>query len=141
MTKIILISHGDLAKGMAQSAQMIIGKNANLSYYGFYPGQHPSEMINEIRNKAINNKEDNFIVAADIFGGSVFNTAMELLELKNVKVLSGMNLSLIVDLLLSTKISDKDLEEKVSKAKDDIKLFSNIETIKKYESENEFFEN
>jgi len=141
MTKIILVSHGDLAKGMAQSAQMITGKNDNLSYYGFYPGEHPSEMISEIRNKVINNEEDNFIVIADILGGSVFNTAMELLELENVKILSGMNLSLIVDLLLSTKISDKDLEEKVSKAKADIKLFSNIEVIKKYEDENEFFKN
>lgn len=141
MTKIILVSHGDLAKGMAQSAQMITGTNANLSYYGFYPGQHPSEMINEIRNKVINNEKDNFIVIADIFGGSVFNTAIELLELKNVKVLSGMNLSLIVNLLLSTKIADKDLEEKIIKAKADIKLFSNIETIKEYEDENEFFKN
>lgn len=141
MTKIILVSHGDLAKGMAQSAQMITGKNTNLSYYGFYPGQHPSEMISEIRDKVINNEEDSYIVIADIFGGSVFNNAMELLELKNVKVLSGMNLSLIVDLLLSIKISDKDLGEKISKAKDDIKLFSNIENIKKYEDENEFFKN
>lgn len=141
MTKIILVSHGDLAKGMAQSAQMITGKNDNLYYYGFYPGQHPSEMISEIRTKVISNEEDDFIVVADIFGGSVFNTAMELLELKNVKVLSGMNLSLIVELLLSTEISNKDLEEKVIKAKADIKLFSNIEIIKKYEDENEFFKN
>lgn len=141
MTKIILISHGDLAKGMAQSAQMITGKNSNLSYYGFHPGQHPSEMISNIKTEAINNKENYFIVIADIFGGSVFNAAMELLELENVKVLSGMNLSLIIELLLSTEVSDKDLEEKVSKAKDDIRVFSSIETIKKYEGESEFFLN
>lgn len=141
MTKIILISHGDLAKGMAHSAEMITGKNSNLSYYGFYPGEHPSDMISKIKTEAIDNKENYFIVISDIFGGSVFNKAIELLELENVKLLSGMNLSLVIDLLLSSELSDKELKENINKAQKDIKLFSDIEIIKKYKEENEFFKN
>lgn len=139
MTKIILISHGDLAKGMAQSAQLVTGKNSDLTYYGLYPGEHPSEMINKIKIEAINNKENDFIVIADIIGGSVFNSALELLEIKNVKLLSGMNLSLVIDLILSSGNSDKELKEKIIKAQSDIKLFSDIENIKQYIKENEFF--
>ncbi|NOW05183.1 hypothetical protein [Clostridium beijerinckii] len=139
MTKIILISHGDLAKGMAQSAQMITGKKTNLSYYGLYPGEHPSEMINTIKNEAISSQENNYIVVADILGCSVCNAAMELINLENVKVISGMNLSLIINLLLSSEISDEILNEKITNAQNGIKLFSSIIVIKQNDDENEFF--
>ncbi|CUU49353.1 PTS sugar transporter subunit IIA [Clostridium beijerinckii] len=139
MTKIILISHGDLAKGMAQSAQMITGKKTNLSYYGLYPGEHPSEMINTIKNEAISSQENNYIVVADILGCSVCNAAMELINLENVKVISGMNLSLIINLLLSSEISDEILNEKITNAQNGIKLFSSTIVIKQNDDENEFF--
>lgn len=139
MTKIILISHGDLAKGMAQSAQMITGKKTNLSYYGLYPGEHPSEMINIIKNEALSSQENNYIVVADILGCSVFNAAMELINLENVKVISGMNLSLIIHLLLSSEISDEKLNEKINNAQNGIKLFSSTIVIKQNYEENEFF--
>lgn len=139
MTKIILISHGDLSKGMAQAAQMIIGKKTNLSYYGLYPGEHPSEIISMIKNKAISSKESNYIVVADIVGCSVCNAAMELLNLENVKVISGMNLSLIINLLLSSEISDEILNEKITNAQNGIKLFSSTIVIKENNDENEFF--
>lgn len=139
VTKIILISHGDLSKAMAKSAQMITGERENLFYYGLYPGEHPSEMVNRIKNEAKNNKEDKFIVIADICGGSVCNAAMELVELRNVKLLSGMNLSLIIDLLLENDLSDKVLNEKINNAKEGIKLFSSPEYIKQFQDKNEFF--
>lgn len=139
MTKIILISHGDLAKGMAQSAQMITGKKTNLSYYGLYPGEHPSKMINIIKNEVISSQENNYIVVADILGCSVCNAAMELLNLENVKVISGMNLSLIIHLLLSSEISDEKLNEKINNAQEGIRLFSNTIVIKQNDEENEFF--
>lgn len=139
MTKIILISHGDLAKGMAQAAQMIIGKKMNLSYYGLYPGEHPSEIVSEIKNKAMSSKENDYIVLADIVGCSVCNAAMELLNLENVKVISGMNLSLIINLLLSSEISDEILNEKITNAQNGIKLFTSKMIIEQNDDENEFF--
>lgn len=138
MVKVILISHGDLSKGMAHSAQMIAGENINLSYYGLYQGHHPSEIIDKIREQAENNKDDKYIVIADVFGGSVCNTAMELLELDNVKVISGMNLSLVIDILLGSDGSDEELKEKISNAQDGIKLFSNT-LILNEDDEKEFF--
>lgn len=139
MTKIILISHGDLSKAMAKSAQMITGERTNLFYYGLYPGEHPSEMINRIKNQVKNNREDNFIIIADICGGSVCNAAIELIELKNVKLLSGMNLALVIDVILETETSDEELNEKINNAKDGIKLFSNAEDIKHSHDRSEFF--
>lgn len=139
MTKIILISHGDLSKAMVKSAQMITGERENLFYYGLYPGEHPYEMINRIKNEAKNNKKDKFIVIADICGGSVCNAAMELVELRNVKLLSGMNLTLIIDVILENDLSDKVLNEKINNAKEGIKLFSSPEYIKQFQDKNEFF--
>lgn len=139
VTKIILISHGDLSKAMVKSAQMITGERENLFYYGLYPGEHPYEMINRIKNEAKNNKKDKFIVIADICGGSVCNAAMELVELRNVKLLSGMNLTLIIDVILENDLSDKVLNEKINNAKEGIKLFSSPEYIKQFQDKNEFF--
>lgn len=139
MTKIILISHGGLSKAMAKSAQMITGERDNLFYYGLYPGEHPSEMINKIKNEVKNNREDNFIIIADICGGSVCNAAMELIELKNVKLLSGMNLALVIDVILGKDTSDGELNRKINNAKEGIKLFSNAENMKYTKDKNDFF--
>ncbi|OOM82261.1 PTS system mannose-specific EIIAB component [Clostridium puniceum] len=139
MTKIILISHGELSEAMAKSAQMITGERSNLFYYGLYPGQHPSEIINNIKNEAKNNEGNDFIVIADIFGGSVCNAAMELVEFSNIKLISGMNLSLVIEVLLEMDTSDEELNEKINNAKDGIKLFSNTENIKQIQDKNDFF--
>lgn len=96
-------------------------------------------MINTIKNEAISSQENNYIVVADILGCSVCNAAMELINLENVKVISGMNLSLIINLLLSSEISDEILNEKITNAQNGIKLFSSTIVIKQNDDENEFF--
>lgn len=139
-TRIILISHGDLAKGMAHSAQMIAGANSDLLYYGLQPGEHPSQITNKIKSQIVANAEYQFIIVVDIFGGSVCNQGMELLEFENVRLLSGMNLSLIIELLISADmISDEDLKEKVSNAQRGIKMLSKTILAEQSEIEKEFF--
>jgi mannose/fructose-specific phosphotransferase system component IIA len=139
-TRIILISHGDLAKGMAHSAQMIAGATPDLFYYGLQPGEHPSQITKKIKNEIVTNPEYRFIIIVDIFGGSVCNQGMELLEFENVRLLSGMNLSLVIELLVSADmISDEDLKEKVSNAQRGIKMFSKSILAEQSEIEKEFF--
>lgn len=136
---IILISHGELSQGMANSAQMIVGKNENVSYYGLYPGGHPVEIINEIREKVEANVDELYIVVADLFGGSVCNGAMELLKFDNVRLLSGMNLPLVIDLLASIDtISDDEILEKIKMAQDGIRFISNT-SLENGKQDNEFF--
>lgn len=140
MVKVILISHGKLSEGMLSSVRMITGIDSNVKYYGLYPGNHPNEIIKEIEEEVENNQQNTYIIAADIFGGSVCNAAMELVRFKNVKLISGMNLSLVIELVLSgDDVSDEELNEKINNAKDGMKLFSNSSESITSNNDNDFF--
>lgn len=138
-TNIILISHGELSKGMANSAQMIVGKNENISYYGLYPGGHPLEIIKQIKERVKRNSKDLYLIVADLFGGSMCNAAMELLEYDNVRLISGMNLALVIELLSgSNSLSNGEIIEKVKMAREGIK-FIEKESLEKKDEDNKFF--
>ncbi|MFR6488528.1 MAG: PTS sugar transporter subunit IIA, partial [Clostridium sp.] len=50
MANIILASHGELAKGMLNSAAMIIGNLAkDVEVYCLYPGQNPQDYAEKLR--------------------------------------------------------------------------------------------
>lgn len=138
--RVILISHGELSKGMANSAQMIMGQKPNLSYYGVYPDQHPCNIIKEIKDEILKNKNEQFIIIADIFGGSAWNAAIELIELQNVKLLCGMNLPLIIGIVLHGEaMSDDELQEEIINGQNGIKLFSKKLLKKQAKDEDDFF--
>lgn len=124
-TKILLVSHGDLAKGMAHSAQMIAGVQQNLFFYGMQPGEHPSQIFEKIRKEIQEDTACRYIILVDVFGGSVCNHAMELLNCKNVHLISGMNLSLVVELMVMADfLEDEELKDKIETAKQGIKVVS-----------------
>lgn len=112
--KLILVSHGKLSEGMAYSVQMICGQNPDLSFYGMMPGEHYTEIVETIRRLATENPDTQYIIIADFLGGSVCNGCTELIVLPNVKLVSGMNLGLVVDFLFEpAPISDETIEKKI----------------------------
>lgn len=116
--KIILVSHGKLSKGMAHSVQMISGENEALSYYGMMPGEHYSTIVESIKQQAKENPDTQYIVIADLLGGSVCNGCTELVAMKNVKLISGMNMALILDLVFAeAPITDEMIEESLENGK------------------------
>ena len=120
--KMILVSHGKLSKGMAHSVQMICGENEDLSYYGMMPGEHYSTIVEAIRTQAQENPDTQYIVVADLLGGSVCNGCTELTTLENVKLISGMNMALILELIFAeTPITDEMIEESLNNCKEVIR--------------------
>lgn len=129
--KVILVSHSTLASAMAESIQMIIGKNDNLMSFGFERDIYCGDIVASIKDMAYNNKDTQYIVIADLLGGSVCNECIVLAHISNVKVISGMNMKLIIELLLEeSPISDEIIEEKIRICKDGIINISE-ETIRK----------
>lgn len=105
MTKLILISHGKLSEGMAFSAQMIAGQTPNLSWYGLMPGGDVErDVIEPVRNALHAEPETQFLIVSDLYCGSVYNGSFSLQGEPNALIGTGMNLSLVVNLLM-------DLEE------------------------------
>ncbi|MFL0251333.1 PTS sugar transporter subunit IIA [Clostridium neuense] len=100
MRKVILASHGELAKGMLNSLSMIIGETArSIEVFCLYPGQSPNDYVEALKTKL--NKNDEYIIITDITGGSVNTAFMELTKFENVKLFSGMNMNLILEIILS----------------------------------------
>lgn len=115
--KVILVSHGKLSEGMAHSVQMICGET--VPYYGMMPGEHGCVIADQIRAEAIANPETQYIVIADLFGGSVCNECTCLTEYENIKIISGMNMGLVIELLFEqAPISDETIQEKIEKCKE-----------------------
>lgn len=112
MNKIILASHKDLSLGMFHTLEYIVGKVDNIELMIAY-NQEDYDIETEI-NKLLKEGE-NYFVITDILGGSVNAKWLEYVETNNlsnnVTVISGMNLSLIIELYLN--IGDPNLKDRV----------------------------
>ena len=127
--KVVLVSHGKLSAGMASAVEMVFGKNEDLSYLGLTPDGNVVELIGGLREQVAANPNDQYIVVADIFGGSVCNQSLQQLsEFDNVRLVSGMNMGLVVSILaMPGELSDEMLAQMVAESRDGVKV---VELIK-----------
>lgn len=137
--RVILVSHGKLSAGMAHSVQMICGENEELSYYSMMPGEHYSTIVDSIRSQAEAHPEIQYIVIADLLGGSVCNGCSELVSMENVKLVSGMNMGLVIELLLEeAPVTDEVIEEKLRENREIVRSVT-MEYLNSRNSEDEDF--
>lgn len=124
--KIIVVSHGDFAKGLINSAQMLVGEQEELQAYGIYPTEDRSILSDKIE-KILSNKKDGeeILILSDIFHGTPFNVCVELMEHYEFYHLTGINLPLMVEILLQRsagsnvfQISKKVMQEASNTIKD-----------------------
>ena len=138
--KIVLVSHGELSQGMCHSLQMIIGQNDNLCHFKMMPGEHYSVVCDEVEKMAKDNPKTQFIVVADLLGGSVCNGCIPLVGMDNIKLVSGMNMGLVIELLFApAPMSDQDIQEKIEACKSGIVLVSNDYIASQEESSDDDF--
>lgn len=98
---IILASHGHLASGMKSAVEMITKDTEFIYCYDLDTYETPYAILNELQGKK------DCIIITDIFGGSINNT---LLNLMNANLLiTGMNLGLVLELCFHR--NDECLEE------------------------------
>ena len=126
--KVVLVSHGKLSAGMASAVEMVFGKNEDLSYLGLMPDGNVVELIGGLREQVAASPSDQYIVVADIFGGSVCNQSLQQLsEFDNVRLVSGMNMGLVVSILaMPGELTDQQLEQVVAESRDGVKVVEPI---------------
>lgn len=112
MNQIILASHGELAKGMKDTLNMIIGNTESIKVFSSYRDEETSirDLIEEV---IIENYDINKIyILTDIFGGSVNNEVVDLMKkYSKINLISGMNLPLVISIATTDNISDELLDE------------------------------
>lgn len=110
---LILISHGNMAFETLRSAEMIVGE-INEAYAICMDAKEGSDgVIKKLKEMMIKLKDyRSIMVMVDLIGGTPSNAAItELFDKKNVSMISGFNLGMVLEFALSQ-------EEDIDKLKD-----------------------
>jgi PTS system mannose-specific IIA component len=96
---IVLISHGDLAKGIISSASMLVPQLENVSSLTLWPEDNPDEFQQKLEAavKAADTGDGVFILA-DMLGGTPANRAMYCVGDK-VRMMTGLSLPMLYSLI------------------------------------------
>lgn len=133
MKKILLVSHGTLAKGIFEAYKMIAGCNENIKYVCLSDGKDIEEFKVELQSlKEWMSESDNLFVLSDILGGSPYITTIQYLQDNNLiqqsQVIAGMNLTLLLTIGLGGDLQNKEEVLKVvNETKNSIQLFEYCE--------------
>ncbi|MFV0479931.1 MAG: PTS sugar transporter subunit IIA [Anaerorhabdus sp.] len=134
MNYILLVSHGEMAFGTKKAAEMIAGPSISLDALCLTEDGDINFFKRELEGKLTKySEEDNWIVVADLMGGSPYITVLECLAQKNILdkvfVLAGMNLSLVLSLMLAKdKLHKEEIKEMIQDSKKYICLFEKQES-------------
>lgn len=118
--KYFLISHNEFAHGLKKALEMIIGVQENVFSFGLMPGNHPDDIAKEIELMITDDTQA--VILGDIAGGSVCNSALPLTENPNVALITGVNLPLALEIIISQTTSYKNIETIIKEVRDGIKL-------------------
>lgn len=112
MNKVILVAHGQLAKEMKNSAEMIFGELKDFQAVAFLK-EEGLESIQEKINEAMK-ETANYLILCDLFCGTPYNASCAV-ALKNpekqIEIVSGMSLPLVLE---TASMLQKDLSEIVT---------------------------
>ena len=100
MSKIFLATHGHMASGMASSLEILYGNLENLTVFDAYvDGEEKSveDAVDDFFTKCDDNETK--LLISDMFGGSVNNTLTLYSNKENTFVLTGITLSLLLELI------------------------------------------
>lgn len=100
LLKILLVSHGRFAEGIKDAAEIIMGKQENLSFINAYTSDVPFEEQLGTFMSSVDLSVDKLIIVADIFGGSVNQKTMLKVDLDQVILVTGLCLPLLLELLM-----------------------------------------
>ena len=116
MVKVILVSHGRFAAAIKDSCEMVIGKQEYIRAVCLDEQQGIESFKEEFAAAlAEMEKEDTVLCISDIFFGSPFNGAVEILEGSkgafSYKIMTGLNLPMLIELCMGVMSGSADLEE------------------------------
>jgi len=106
---IIIVTHGRLAEGLVDSAEMILGPLPNIATIGLDEKMTPDNLSSRVKNHLSNlMSAEGVLILTDLRGATPFNVAASLAERSDVSVITGVNLPLLLEAL--TQRNNKDLK-------------------------------
>lgn len=114
MIRYLFASHGPLASGMAESVKFIAGRDKHIDTICAYmdPSVGLVQQIEDVFNTYDSN--DEIVVLTDLYGGSVNNEFINLLQKKKFYLVAGMSMALAIQILMT--LDENDLETGIKNA-------------------------
>lgn len=108
MVGIVVVSHGNMADGMIDAARMIVGEMESTVAVSLKESDAVEDLINRIETAVDEvDQGDGALILVDAFGASPFNASARLaMNRKNVEVVSGMNLPMLLELAVQREGQD-----------------------------------
>ncbi|MFP1765972.1 PTS mannose transporter subunit IIAB [Lonsdalea quercina] len=99
----ILCTHGATAGPLLNTAEMILGKQDNVSWVDFVPGENAETLLEKYEAKLSElDTTQGVLILVDTWGGSPFNAASRLVTGKeNHEVITGANIPMLVETFMA----------------------------------------
>ena len=130
MNHVVLLTHGEFSKGIAQSCEFILGNVPDLKALSITMETSMDQAADMLREAVESFGNQKVIVVTDMAAGSTTQAALRIIpEYENVYLLTGLNLGLLIGLLMTDLTDQKEeniklLKSIAAQAKDTI-LFLN----------------
>ncbi|MBP2624305.1 PTS sugar transporter subunit IIA [Streptococcus oricebi] len=115
MTKqLILVSHGRFCEELKKSTEMIMGPQDSIHPVALLPEDGPEDF--EKKFLATIENLDNYLVFADLLGGTPCNVVSRLImEGRDIELYAGMNMPMIIEFINSSLVGvEADYQEKAA---------------------------
>ncbi|QRN83820.1 PTS sugar transporter subunit IIA [Chloroflexota bacterium] len=100
MFQLLLVSHGNLAKAMLESAEMIVGPQPDIRALGLKAEDSPEAFGEKIYEILEAWKNEDVMVLSDIRSGTPFNATSKLMQRFKFRHISGINLGMLIEALI-----------------------------------------
>lgn len=100
MLGIVLVSHGNLSQEMLKVAEHVVGPQTGIECVSIHVEDDVEQKRHEIleRTSAVDTGEG-VVIITDMFGGTPSNLALSIMEERNIEIISGMNLPMLIKLI------------------------------------------
>ena len=124
----VLISHGNMAREMKAAMEHVVGVQDAVETVAIFPQDDMEQRRMEIIGKidAVD-KGKGVVVLTDMFGGTPSNLAISIMEKKNIEVIAGMNLPMLIK--LAQVRGNASLNEAVLNAQDAGRKYINVASV------------
>ena len=123
--KILVVSHGGIAQGFCETAQKFFG--ASEIYYANVDLETGVTGLVEKTEKYLDKWQDEqVVICSDLKGGSANQTISRYISRPNTYVISGTNLSLILQLIMASEVTPESLRMMIEESKNDLVLVNDV---------------
>ena len=102
--KVLLISHGKFSEEILKSSEMILGPQKDVYPIIFLASESIETLKDRVEEKLKVFSEKEIIIITDIKGGTPFNVAFLLKKTYKFTLLTGLNLPILLEALISKDI-------------------------------------